>query len=375
MATKRDYYEVLGVARDASQEDIRKNYRKLAKKYHPDVCKDSDATQKFAEIQGAYDCLSDPEKRKMYDQFGTDDPQQAGAGFGGFGGSSGFGQSFSGFEDIFSSIFGGRGRQQSGSQSKNGRDIQTSLSISFEEACFGVKKPVTLTKYDKCPTCGGTGAATPSDIKTCSRCKGSGRVVTRQQTAFGVFQSESVCPTCGGSGQEILHKCPNCNGQGRVRVTKTLNVNIPAGIDSDQTIRVAGEGECGTLGGSNGDLHITITVRPHDYFMRDGNDIILEMPITFSQAALGATIEVKTLAGSEKMVLPSGTQNGTKFKLSGKGIANKITNRVGHEFVIVKVITPTNLNAKQKDLFQQLSTTDETNNTWFDKVKRWFNKK
>jgi molecular chaperone DnaJ len=374
MATKRDYYEVLGVARDASDEDIKRAYRNLAKKYHPDVCKEPDANEKFAEIQVAYDCLSDSEKRKMYDQYGTDDPQQAG-GFGGFNGGEGF-SGFGGFEDIFSSIFGGGRRQDSSAnRAQRGRDIQTSLTISFEEACFGVKKPVTLTKYDECPSCHGTGAQSPSDVKTCSRCNGRGRVVTRQQTAFGVFQSEGVCPTCGGTGKEILHKCSNCNGQGRVRVTKTLNVNIPAGIDSDQVIRVAGEGECGTMGGGNGDLHIQITVRPHEAFLRDGNNIILEMPITFSQAALGATIDVKTLTGMEKLTIPAGTQYGTKFKIANRGINNKITGKVGHEFVVVKVITPTNLSSEQKKLFTSLSSTDETNSNFFDRVKRWFNKK
>lgn len=373
MATKRDYYEVLGVSKDASQDDIKKAYRALAKKYHPDVSTDPNATEKFAEIQVAYDCLSDPEKRSNYDNYGTEDPTNGfgGSGFSGSGGFSGFG----GFEDIFSSFFGG-GRSRSSNGATRGRDIVVDVTLTFEEAAFGVKKQINVNRYEECNHCHGSGAESPSDVSTCSKCRGTGRVTVQQATILGRIQTEMVCPDCNGRGKKITHTCHKCNGNGRNKNNKTINVNIMAGINDGQTIRLSGEGEAGTNGGTKGDLLIRVTVKPHEIFERDGNDIYLELPITFSQAALGATIEVKTLQGMVNLKIPAGTQTGTKFKMSNKGIDNKITNRCGNQYVTVKVVTPTKLSTKQKELFTDLSKTDETaNNTIFDRIKNFFKDK
>lgn len=368
MATKRDYYEVLGVSRDASQDEIKKAYRSLAKKYHPDVSTDPNATEKFAEIQVAYDCLSNPEKKANYDRFGTEDMN----GFAGGAGAGGFG-----FEDIFSSIFGGMGgssRTRSGA--RRGNDLYSDVTITFEESAFGVEKKVTVTKLDTCSKCGGSGAHSKDDVVTCTRCNGRGTIITQQNTILGMMRSENTCPECSGTGKKIKKVCTECNGSGRVRKTKTLNVKIPAGISDDQTIRLSGEGEAGTKGGSAGDLLIHVTVKRHEVFERDGNNIILELPITFSQAALGASIEIKTLYGMVNLKVPAGIQSGTKLKLSGKGIDNKINGRKGDQIVFVTVVTPNGLTSEQKDLFEKLSKTDETrNNNLFDRIKKFFKQK
>ena len=369
MATKKDYYETLGVPKDASQEDIKKAYRNLAKKYHPDVSKEPNANEKFAEIQVAYDCLSDPEKRSNYDRFGTEDVGGFGGSGSGFEGFSGF----SGFEDIFSSFFGG-GSSRRGGPTK-GRDIEQEVTISFEEACKGVRREIKFNRYDTCNSCAGTGAYSKEDVVSCSRCNGRGRVVTVQNTILGQMRSEADCPECRGTGRKIKRACPTCNGQGRTRVTKNIAVNIPGGIDNDQTIRVAGEGEAGTKGGSNGDLFVHVNVRDHEFFIRDGNNIILELPITFSQAALGAVIDVATISGTVKMTIKPGTQNGDKYRLAEKGVDNKITRKVGHQIVVIKVVTPTNLTSKQKELFKELANTDETaGNNIFERIKKFFKK-
>lgn len=368
MATKRDYYEVLGVSRDASQEEIKKAYRNLAKKYHPDVSTDPNATEKFAEIQVAYDCLSNPEKKANYDRFGTEDM----SGFAGGTGASGFG-----FEDIFSSIFGGMGgstRARTGA--RRGNDLQSEVTITFEEAAFGVEKKINITKLDICSKCAGLGAESKDDIVTCSKCNGRGTVITQQNTILGMMRSENTCPDCGGTGKKIKKVCPECSGTGRVRKTKTLNVKIPAGIADDQTIRLSGEGEAGTRGGSSGDLLIHVNVKKHEVFERDGNNIILDLPITFSQAALGASIEIKTLYGMVNLKIPSGIQSGTKLKLSGKGIDNKINGRKGDQIVNVTVVTPNSLTNEQKELFEKLSKTDETrNSSIFERIKKFFKQK
>ncbi len=369
MATKRDYYEVLGVSKDASQEEIKKAYRTLAKKYHPDVSKEPNATEKFAEIQVAYDCLSDPEKRANYDRFGTEDM----AGF-----SSGQSEAGFGFEDIFSNIFGGFGGTSSRSRSsaRRGSDLQAEVTLTFEEAAFGVDKKINVTKLDTCSKCAGLGAESKNDISTCSRCNGRGTVVTQQRTILGVMRSETTCPECGGTGKKIKKVCSECGGSGRVRKTKVLNVKIPGGIADDQTIRLSGEGEAGVNGGSAGDLLIHVNVKKHEIFERDGNNILLDLPITFSQAALGATIEIKTLYGLVNLKIPAGIQCGTKLKLAGKGIDNKINGRKGDQIVTVNVITPTNLSTKQKEIFAELSNTDETkNNSIFDRIKKFFKQK
>lgn len=369
MANKRDYYEVLGISRDATQDEIKRAYRSLAKKYHPDVSTEPNATEKFAEIQVAYDCLSDPTKKENYDRFGSEDMN----GFqGGAGGADGFG-----FEDIFSSFFGGGRRTQSTANAKKqGRDLYQEVTITFEEAAFGVKKRIKLTKLDECTKCAGTGAHSKDDIVTCSRCHGSGRVTVDQQTLFGRFRTETTCPDCKGTGKKIKRVCEECAGTGRTRVNKEINVNIPAGIDDEQTIRISGEGEAGLNGGPSGDLLIKVNVKKHELFVRDGNDIYVELPLTFSQAALGTVLEVKTLSGAVVLRVPAGTQHGTKFKLSNKGIDSKVNNRTGNQYVIAKIITPTSLSSKQKELFSQLSETDETKgNKIFDKIKNFFKPK
>ena len=368
MATKRDYYEVLGVSRTATPDEIKKAYRSLAKKYHPDVSTEPNATEKFAEIQVAYDCLSDPEKRSNYDNFGTEEPMNGfnggGGGFGGFGG----------FEDIFSSFFGGGGRNRGGKTgATRGRDIIVDMNLTFEEAVFGTKKTINVTRLEECSHCHGSGANSPDDIVTCSRCRGHGSVMVEQTTIFGRIRTESVCPDCDGRGKKIRKVCSECNGNGRIKQKRNIEVEIPAGIDNDQTYSLRGQGEAGTNGGSKGDLLVRVTVKSHDVFVRNGNDILLELPITFSQAALGATIEINTIYGAANLKIPAGTQSGTKFKMGGKGINNKLSGRTGNQIITIKVITPTNLSSKQKELFQALSETDETaNSSFFEKIKNFF---
>lgn len=370
MATKRDYYEVLGVSRNASPDEIKKAYRNLAKKYHPDVSTEPNATEKFAEIQVAYDCLSDPEKKANYDNYGTEDPTNGfNAGGGGFNG-------FGGFEDIFSSFFGGgNNRTRTGGRNgaTRGRDIVVDMTLTFEEACFGAKKTINVTRFEKCSHCNGIGAESPNDVVTCNRCRGQGTVLVDQATIFGRIRTESVCPECNGKGKKIKKACSNCNGNGRVRQKRNIEVEIPSGIDSDQTFSLRGEGDAGSSGGASGDLLIRVSVKPHEIFVRNGNDILLELPITFSQAALGATIEINTIHGLSNLKIPAGTQSNTKFKMSGKGISNKFTGRTGNQIVTIKVVTPTRLSNKQKELFEELSKTDETeNNSFFDKIRNFF---
>ena len=371
---KRDYYEVLGVSKTATKDEIDKAYRKLAKMYHPDLNKAPDAEAKFKEINEAHEVLSDDQKRAAYDQYGFAgmDGSQAGAqgqGFSGF--SSNFG-GFGGFEDIFSSFFGGGSRQQrNGAQ--QGASIKVTVRLSFLEACFGCKKDVSYRRYETCPQCSGTGAKSASDVKTCSQCHGTGRVVQIQNSIFGRVQTEGVCPSCGGKGKTITNKCPNCNGDGRVRANKTVNINIPAGVMDGQGLRLQGYGECGTNGGGYGDMLISIVVDKHPIFVRpedSPNDILIEMPITFSQAALGATIDVPTIYGQTSLKIPAGVQTGARFRIPQKGVKNARDGRTGDQYVTVKVATPTKLTKEQKDLFERLSQTDEkTEKSIWDKIK------
>lgn len=366
---KRDYYEVLGVPRTASEEEIKKAYRSLAKKYHPDVSTEENAAEKFKEIQEAYEVLSDPAKREQYNQFGHEGPQMGGFdgfNFGGFGG-------FGGFEDILSQMFGGRTRTSGNARRPTrGSDLRTSLTISFEEAAFGTEKEITISKYETCSHCNGLGAESKNDISVCSRCHGSGRVIVEQASIFGRIQTETACPTCGGSGEIIKNKCGVCGGEGRIKKQSKIKVRIPSGIEDGQGLKLSGYGEAGRKGGMNGDLYINVNVRPHEIFERDGLDVYMEMPITFSQAALGGEIIVPTLSGNVSLKIPGGTQTGTKFKLTGKGIHNSRTLETGHQFVIVKIVTPTKLSAEQKDLFKKLSKTDEMSESVFSKIKKFF---
>ena len=319
MAEKRDYYEILKVDRNASSDDIKRAYRKLAKKYHPDVNPgDKTAEARFKEANEAYEILSDQDKRAKYDQFG-----HAGVDPNGFGGG-GFGDfDFGGFGDIFETFFGGgTGFGASGRRNgpQKGRDIQTSVEVAFEEAAFGVEKEINIFRMENCDTCHGTGAKPGTEAKTCTTCHGTGQVQYKQQTPFGQFVNVKTCDSCRGEGKVISNPCKFCHGKGKVRKSKTIKVDIPAGIDDGQTISLRGEGEPGTKGGVQGNLYITVTIRPHPLFQRQGNDVICEIPITFVDASLGAELEVPTLDGKVKYSIHEGTQTGTVFRLKNKGI-------------------------------------------------------
>lgn len=309
----KDYYKTLGVEKDASEDQIRKAFRELAKKYHPDVSSEPNAEEKFKEIQEAYAVLSDKEKRAQYDQYGADGPQFQGFDFSDFD-----------FSDIFSSIFGagfGGSNRRSGQYGpQRGSDRQTSMTITFMEAALGTTKKVNLSKEAECKVCSGSGGATPQDVSECGTCHGSGFVTVQQQTLFGAMMRESTCPTCRGSGKIIKNKCQKCNGAGRESISKTIDVNIPAGVDDGMQLRVPGYGDDGIKGGPKGDLYIVFRVKPHSQYKRRGNDIYLQLPITFSQAALGATIEVPTIHGNVDLKIPAGIQTNTSLRLRDKGI-------------------------------------------------------
>ncbi len=355
---KRDYYEVLGVTKDATDADIKRAYRKLAAQYHPDVNHEPDAEQRFKEINEANEILSDPEKRARYDQFGfagvdpNFNPNAAGGNpFGDFGG-------FSGFSDIFGDLFGGgRSTRRGANSPMRGEDIGAQIELDFEEAAFGTEKEISAQRICDCDECKGTGAAPGTKAETCPRCKGSGTVRTQQSFMGMVMQSDSVCPDCRGTGKKIPTPCPRCKGKGKVRRTFKTRVRFPAGIDDGQTLRVRGEGNVGTNGGPAGDLMVTVRVRSHPLFVRRGQDVYCEMPITFAQAALGAEVEVPTLDGKVRYSITEGTQTGTTFRLRGKGIPNVGGKGRGDEYVTVTVETPTRLNREQKDLLGRLGET------------------
>lgn len=375
--TKRDYYEVLGVDKNADEATIKKAYRTLAKKYHPDMNPgDKEAEAKFKEVNEAYDVLSDPDKKAKYDQYGhaAFDPSAGGdAGFGGFGDFGGFD-----INDIFSSFFGGA---SGGSMRRNGPvrgdDITVRLTISFEESVFGCKKEVSYNKIQKCADCSGTGAAKGSSPKTCSACGGSGQVRVQQRTPFGIMQTQKTCDACHGTGKIIENKCPNCRGTGFVRVPKKLEVNIPAGIDDGQQLSLRYQGSDGMNGGNAGDLYIIISVRPHSVFERDGDDLYCEVPITYAEATLGAEIEIPTLEGSMKYTIPEGTQTGTVFTLRNKGVTRVNSKVRGNLYITVVVEVPKNLTSEQKNLLEKFAASCGESNyskrTSF--FKRIFNKK
>lgn len=364
MAEKQDYYQVLGVEKTASDNDIKKAYRGLAKKYHPDMNPgDQVAEQKFKEVNEAYAVLSDPEKRQKYDQFGhaAFDPAAGGSGFGGFGDFGGFD-----FGDIFSSFFGGGGGGGSSSRRRGpmrGSDVLTRLTISFEEAVAGCKKDISFDHVEACSDCNGSGAASGSAVETCSVCRGSGQVTVQQNSPLGIFQSSRPCSACNGSGKIIKTPCNNCRGKGYVKVTKKLSVTIPAGIDDEQRIALRGEGNAGRNGGTAGDLVIEVRVRKHAIFERDGMDIYCEVPVTFAQAALGAEIDIPTLDGTEKYTIGEGTQTGTTFTLRGRGIPNINQPRAkGNLYLTVNVEIPRGLNAKQKEALRAFADSCGENN-------------
>ncbi len=361
----KDYYEILGVPKDASEADIKKAFRKLAIKYHPDKNRDDPqaAEEKFKEVNEAYSVLSDKNKRAQYDQFGPDAFQNgAGGGFGGqggFGGFGGFGQGggfsqggFGGFGDIFDTFFGGQGGRQSNGPER-GSDLRFDVEISFENAAFGVEMEIQVPKNDTCDHCKGTGAEPGSTVETCPVCHGTGQQRVVQNTPFGQMVNVRTCSNCGGTGKIIREKCKKCHGTGTVKVRKKLKIKIPAGVDDGARLRVAGEGEPGIRGGSHGDLYVYIFVRRHDKFQRQGNDVVSEVSISFAQAALGATIRVDTLDGKVDLKIPSGTQTGTIFRIKGHGIPFLRSDRRGDHHVIVKIETPKHLNDKQRELLKQ----------------------
>ena len=351
MADTRDYYEVLGLQKGASDNDIKKAFRKMAMKYHPDKNPgDKVAEEKFKEINEAYAVLSDPEKKEKYDRFGhagVDPNSGFGGGAGGFGGFGGFEDIFDMFGGAFGGFGGGsRGRRNNGP--RKGSDLQKAVTITFEEAAFGTKKEIRLNKYVKCKTCGGSGAAPGTSKKSCPKCGGTGEIRTAQRTPLGTFQSVSPCPDCNGTGEINETPCPDCGGSGKTRDNVTISVNIPAGVDNDSVIPIKGQGEPGVNGGPDGDLYIVINVEPHKIFERRGQDLWLEIPITFDQAALGDDIIVPTLEGKVSYKVPSGTQPDTIFRLKGKGIKSVRGNRKGDLYVKVNLEVPTKLNSKQK---------------------------
>ena len=358
MADKRDYYEVLGVAKGASADEIKKAYRSLAKKYHPDMNPgDKEAEAKFKEVNAASDVLSDDDKRAKYDQFGhaAFDPSS------GFGGGSGFGGFEGGFDfsDLFSSFFGGGGSRSTRNMPQDGDDILTRVTVSFEEAAFGCKKEVNFARIESCKSCGGTGAEKGTQAETCSTCRGRGFVTVQQQTILGYTQTQRACNACRGTGKIIKTPCQNCNGKAYVKVNKRLEVNIPEGIDNMQRIVLRGQGSAGRNGGAAGDLVIEVRVKPHAAFTRDGNNLYVDVPISFTEAALGAEIEIPLLGGkTEKYTIPEGTQSGTSFTLRGKGISD-INNpkRKGDLIFTAVVETPRNLTAEQKKLLRSFAET------------------
>lgn len=380
MADKRDYYEVLGLNKGASDDEIKKAYRKKAKEFHPDLNPgDKEAEVKFKEVGEAYEVLSNPDKKARYDQFGhagVDPNYGAGAGAGGFGGFGGFGGGMD-FDlgDIFGSFFGGGGgRRVNPNAPRRGADVETTVSIDFLEACHGVTKTIEFTHLEQCPDCSGSGSAAGSTAQTCSECGGSGQVRATQRTPFGVTTTMRVCPKCGGKGKIITNPCKKCSGSGQVRVSKKLEVSIPAGVDDGQTFTLRGQGNVGVNGGPNGDVLVDVLVRPHPLFKRDGYNIYCEVPITYMQAALGDDVTVPTVDGKVKYKVPEGTQPQTTFRLKGKGVKHVNSASRGDQFVTVTVETPRNLNKKQKELLKSFEesltgSAYEKRKSFFDKLK------
>jgi molecular chaperone DnaJ len=370
----KDLYAVLGVSKSATAEEIKKAYRTLARKYHPDVNKEAGAEEKFKEIQKAYDILSDSNKKAQYDQFGVTD-DQPGGGFGGFGGGGFEGFSAEGFEDIFDSFFGGGRRTAKRPQGpRQGEDLRYDLEITLEEAAKGLKKEIEIFHLEHCGTCKGSGAKAGTTKTECSHCKGSGQVRTVQRTMLGSFSQVTPCHHCEGSGQVIKDPCSNCHGKGLEKKRKKIQIDIPAGVDAGTRLRVSREGNCGENAGPPGDLYVFLSVKQHPYFQRDQDDIYIELDLSFAQAILGAELEVPTLEGKAMLRIPEGTQPNTILRLKGKGIPHLRGMGKGDQHVRINVTLPKNLSSKEKELveaFQNLQK-EKTESNIFEKVKKWF---
>lgn len=366
---KRDYYEVLGVSKTASDSEIKSAFRKLAKKYHPDVSKEPDAAEKFKEAQEAYAVLSDEQKRKQYDEFGHSAFQNNGYGQGGF--------DFSDFDfsdifgDLFGSGFGGfgfGGRGRTSNRAQKGPDSLMRMNLTFEEAIFGCTKTINLDTTDNCPECDGRGGM---GEETCSTCHGTGEETRQQNTIFGAFMSKTTCSTCGGRGKTFKSRCNKCNGTGKVKKNKEIEVKIPAGVDSGNRLRLAGKGAVGTNGGPNGDVYLEFSVKNHPLFERDDNDIYLVLPITITEAVLGAKKDVPTLYGTIGLTIPSGSKTNDKHRIKGKGVSDVNSGRKGDMYVIIEVDIPKKLSKEQKKLFEQLDKTKLNESSSFDKIKKY----
>ena len=379
MASKRDYYDILGVEKNATDDEIKRAYRKLAKKYHPDVNQgDSNSEAKFKEVNEAYEVLSNSQKRTKYDQFGHSAFEQGGSG-GGFGaGFEGFGGFGDIFETFFDGAFGGSGFNSRSSKGRKGpqrgADLKYRIEIAFEEAAFGVNKEISLTRTELCNTCDGSGAKPGTGHEKCKHCNGAGQVQYKHNTPLGSFMSIKTCDVCRGEGKIITTPCETCGGSGKIRKNVKINIKVPAGIDNGQTISLRGEGEPGTRGGPSGDLYIDVFVRPHTIFQRQGTDIMCEIPVTFVQSALGSELEVPTLEGTIEYTIPEGTQTGAVFKIKGKGIPNIRGNGRGDLYLKVNIEVPKKLNEKQKAVLREFAAISgdedyEQRKSFFDKMK------
>ncbi len=346
---KRDYYEVLGISRNASDDEVKRAFRRLAKQYHPDANKEEGSESRFIEINEAYEVLNDPQKRAAYDRYGHAGLNGAGMGFGDFAG-------FSSINDLFETFFAGATGTQRRTGTQRGADIRYDLTITFEEAVFGCQKEIELPRWETCPNCRGNGAQPGTSTARCSSCQGTGEIRRVQQSIFGQFVNVTMCERCRGEGRVITTPCEKCRGQGRVRNNRRVVVNIPAGVDDGIVVRVTGEGEVSARGGTPGNLLVILTVKPHPFFKRSGNDIIYELPISFTQAALGDEVDVPTVDGKTAILkIPAGTQSNRSFRLKGLGVPVVHSSARGDQHVIVKVVTPTNLTAEQKHLLEEFA--------------------
>lgn len=370
----KDYYNVLGVEKNATKEDIKQAYKRLAKKYHPDINKDKDATEKFKEINEAAAILSDEKKRANYDRFGTAEEAFGPGGFDYREFSEGFGRDFD-VDDVFEQFFGGGmfGRRQKRGGAERGADLRFEMEITLEDAAKGVEKTIIIPRLETCPVCNGRGAERESDVVICPTCRGAGQVVMQQRTPFGIFQTTNTCRTCKGTGRQIKKPCRECDGDGRIDVKKTINIKIPAGVDTGTRVRVPGEGEAGVKGGPSGDLYIVTHIRSHKVFEREGDNIHVEIPISFTQAVLGEEIDVPTIDGEATLKIPSGTQTGTTFRLKGRGIPHLRGSGSGDEMIRVKVEVPNRLSSRQRELLEEFEKLSENpQKGFFEKIKRMF---